>query len=69
MEKYMPLVLLNPRKGQESENEDCLSFLEMSAEITRVSGVRCKASTLDGKIPRRPLHRTHERRRQSRPRR
>ena len=53
LEKYMPLVLLNPElklsKDKESGNEGCLSFPEMSAEITRASGVRCKARLLDGK--------------------
>ncbi len=53
LEKYMPLVLLNPElkfsQDKETGNEGCLSFPEMSAEITRASGVRCKARTLDGK--------------------
>ncbi len=53
LEKYMPLVLLNPElklsKEKESGNEGCLSFPEMSAEITRATGVRCKARLLDGK--------------------
>ena len=49
----MPLVLLNPElklsRDKETGNEGCLSFPELSAEITRASGVRCKARTLDGK--------------------
>jgi peptide deformylase len=53
LEKYMPLVLLNPElklsKDKESGNEGCLSFPDMSAEITRAAGVRCKARTLDGR--------------------
>ncbi len=53
LEDYMPLVLLNPQlklsKDKETGNEGCLSFPEMSAEITRASGVRCKAKLLDGK--------------------
>jgi peptide deformylase len=48
----MPLILLNPvlelSKDRESESEGCLSFPEMSAEITRASGVRCRAKRLDG---------------------
>ncbi|MGB8169105.1 MAG: peptide deformylase [Chthoniobacteraceae bacterium] len=50
--KHMPLVLLNPQLKlsveKESGTEGCLSFPEMSAEITRASGVRCKALLLDG---------------------
>ena len=53
LEKYMPLVLLNPEltlgRDKETGNEGCLSFPEMTAEITRAAGVRCKARTLDGK--------------------
>jgi peptide deformylase len=52
VEDYMPLVLLNPQlklsKEKESGNEGCLSFPELSAEITRASGVRCNAKLLDG---------------------
>lgn len=50
--KHMPIFLLNPqlKLSQEKEvgTEGCLSFPEMSAEITRASGVRCKAQLLDG---------------------
>ncbi|HEX8296886.1 MAG TPA: peptide deformylase [Chthoniobacteraceae bacterium] len=53
LEDHMPLVLLNPElklsKDKEPGNEGCLSFPEMSAEITRASGVRCRARLLDGK--------------------
>ena len=53
LEKHMPLVLLNPElklsRDKETGNEGCLSFPEMTAEITRASGVRCTARTLDGK--------------------
>jgi peptide deformylase len=52
LEKYMPLVLLNPQlqfsEEREPGNEGCLSFPEMTAEITRAAGVRCKALLLDG---------------------
>lgn len=53
VEEYMPMILLNPEltlgKEKESGTEGCLSFPEMSAEITRSAGVRCKAKLLDGK--------------------
>lgn len=53
LEDYMPLVLLNPQlklsKDKEIGSEGCLSFPEMHADITRASGVRCKAQLLDGK--------------------
>lgn len=49
---HMPLVLVNPQlklsAEKESGTEGCLSFPEMSAEITRASGVRCSARLLDG---------------------
>jgi peptide deformylase len=52
IEEHMPLVLLNPvlRLSEEKEvgNEGCLSFPEITAEITRSSGVRCMARLLDG---------------------
>ncbi len=52
LEKYMPLILLNPQlqlsEEKESGTEGCLSFPEMNAEIIRASGVRCKARLLDG---------------------
>ena len=53
IEDHMPLVLLNPQlklsKDREAGSEGCLSFPEISAEITRASGVRCKAKLLDGR--------------------
>ena len=52
LSEHMPLVLLNPQlklsAEKESGTEGCLSFPEMSAEITRASGVRCTARLLDG---------------------
>jgi peptide deformylase len=49
----MPMTLLNPElvlsKERESGNEGCLSFPDMSAEIMRASGVRCRARLLDGR--------------------
>jgi len=52
LEKYMPLILLNPQlqlsEEKESGTEGCLSFPDMNAEIVRASGVRCKAQLLDG---------------------
>ena len=50
---HMPLVLLNPQltlsKDKEIGSEGCLSFPEITADITRSAGVRCKAKLLDGK--------------------
>ena len=50
--KYMPIALVNPQlklsQEKESGTEGCLSFPEMTAEITRAAGVRCKAQLLDG---------------------
>lgn len=52
VEKHMPLILLNPQLKLSLEKdaalEGCLSFPEMSAEVTRASGVRCTAKLLDG---------------------
>ncbi len=52
LEDYMPLVLLNPQlklsKDKETGSEGCLSFPELTADITRAAGVRCKAKRLDG---------------------
>ena len=49
---YMPIVLLNPElklsKEQDMAAQGCLSFPEMTADISRASGVRCKARLLDG---------------------
>jgi len=53
LEDYMPLTLLNPElqltKDKELGTEGCLSFPDLSADISRASGVRCKARLLDGK--------------------
>lgn len=54
IDEHMPLVLLNPvlklSEEKETGNEGCLSFPDITAEITRSSGVRCTADLLDGKI-------------------
>jgi peptide deformylase len=53
IEDHMPMVLLNPElklaEDTDTAAEGCLSFPELTADITRASGVRCKARTLDGK--------------------
>src|SRR3954469_10231700 len=53
LEDYMPMVLLNPvlklAKEKDTATEGCLSFPEITADITRASGVSCKARLLDGK--------------------
>lgn len=53
IEDHMPMVLLNPElklsQDHESASEGCLSFPELTADIVRASGVRCKARLLDGK--------------------
>jgi peptide deformylase len=53
LEDHMPLTLLNPQlklsREKEVGTEGCLSFPEVSAEILRASGVRCKARLLDGR--------------------
>ena len=52
VEDHMPIVLLNPQlklsKDKETGSEGCLSFPEITADITRASGVRCIARLLDG---------------------
>ncbi len=52
LEDHMPLTLLNPElqlsKDKELGTEGCLSFPELSADIARAAGVRCKARLLDG---------------------
>jgi peptide deformylase len=52
LEDHMPLVLINPElqlsQEQETAGEGCLSFPDVSGEITRATGVRCKARLLDG---------------------
>jgi peptide deformylase len=51
-EKFMPMVLFNPQlelgKEKESGTEGCLSFPEMSAQISRSARVRARARLLDG---------------------
>lgn len=53
VDEHMPLTLLNPEllftKEKETGTEGCLSFPDLSAEITRAAGVRCKARLLDGR--------------------
>ncbi len=53
VEEHMPMILLNPEltlgKEKEVGLEGCLSVPEMSADITRSAGVKCKAKLLDGK--------------------
>jgi peptide deformylase len=52
IEDYMPLVIINPQlklsRDKEVGTEGCLSFPEVTAEISRAAGVRCKAQLLDG---------------------
>ncbi len=51
-EAFMPLVLINPvvtpGQGKETGVEGCLSFPEISAEITRPAAVHVQAEGLDG---------------------
>ena len=53
LEQHMPLVLLNPHlklsAEKETASEGCLSFPEMSADVTRATGVRCTTRLLDGR--------------------
>lgn len=53
LEDYMPMVLLNPElqlsKERETGAEGCLSFPDITADIARAAGVRCKARLLDGR--------------------
>ncbi len=53
IEDYMPMVLLNPElqlsKERETGSEGCLSFPEITADIMRAVGVRCRARLLDGR--------------------
>lgn len=50
---HMPMVLLNPQltlgRDKETGTEGCLSFPDITADIARASGVRCKARLLDGR--------------------
>jgi peptide deformylase len=51
--KHMPMVLINPElkltKERDTAAEGCLSFPEITADISRASGVECKARLLNGK--------------------
>jgi len=51
--EYMPLILINPQLelGRETEigPEGCLSFPEITADISRAERVKVKALDLDGK--------------------
>jgi peptide deformylase len=53
LDDYMPMVLLNPElqlsRERETGTEGCLSFPDITADITRAAGVRCKARLLDGR--------------------
>ena len=53
LEDYMPLTILNPQlklsREREVGTEGCLSFPEITAEILRAVGVRCKGTLLDGR--------------------
>ncbi len=53
IEDYMPMVLLNPRlelsKDKETGVEGCLSFPDITADITRAESVTAKATLLDGR--------------------
>ena len=52
LEKYMPMVLINPKieitKKKEVDTEGCLSFPEISADISRGYRVKVNAVDLDG---------------------
>ncbi len=54
LEKWMPLILLNPvltlGKEKESGTEGCLSFPDITAEISRSESVSAKALLLDGTV-------------------
>jgi len=51
--EHMPMVILNPElklaQEQDTASEGCLSFPEITADITRASGVQCKGRLLDGR--------------------
>ena len=53
LEEWMPLVLINPElelgPAKEPGTEGCLSFPEVTAEITRAAAVRARARLLDGR--------------------
>jgi peptide deformylase len=53
LDEWMPLILLNPElqlgKERELGNEGCLSFPELSAEISRAATVTARGMLLDGR--------------------
>lgn len=53
LEEWMPLVLINPvlelSKSKEMGTEGCLSFPEITAEISRSSSVKARGTLIDGK--------------------
>jgi peptide deformylase len=52
LQDHMPLVLIKPElklsQEQDTASEGCLSFPEVTGDITRATGVRCKARLLEG---------------------
>jgi peptide deformylase len=54
LEEWMPLVLLNPQlelgKEKESGTEGCLSFPDLTGEISRSAAVKARALLLDGSM-------------------
>ena len=52
LEEWMPLVLLNPQlelgREKESGTEGCLSFPDLTGEISRSAAVKARALLLDG---------------------
>lgn len=53
IQKWMPLVLLNPKldlgKSREVGSEGCLSFPQLTGDILRAASVRASARLLDGR--------------------
>lgn len=53
LNKWMPLVLINPQlelgSSRETGIEGCLSFPEITADIERASAVKARARLLDGR--------------------
>jgi peptide deformylase len=53
LEEWMPMVILNPElelgKEREAGTEGCLSFPEITAEISRATTVRARVTRLDGR--------------------
>jgi peptide deformylase len=54
VDEQMPLILINPQlelaREKEAGTEGCLSFPEITAEITRSTTVKAKAFSLDGEV-------------------